>query len=156
MVRGGPTAPEQVKRSLHLEGEEFDVQPLASSRGGLVIQFGSESKEAKSRWRKVQDQLGGDAVVSPVMEDSGGEAHYPTGEITVRFAAAPDEAAVGRLIDAFDLEVAGRNRWVPSQITFRRRHPRGAYLPELIEAIAAATGVRAAWAGTESKLERGS
>lgn len=155
VVRGGPTAPEAVRETLDLGDERFEVAPLDSRKGGMVIEFDAEPAEVKNRWRAVQTQLGDQAMVSPVLEDSVGDAHYPTGEVTVRFATPPDDETVALLEDTFGLAVARRNPFVPSQLTFAPKRPGAAYLPELIDAVAKAGGVRAAWAATESKLRRG-
>ena len=92
------------------------------------------------------------AQVDPVLLDEYGEAHYPTGEVTVRFKQPPTHEFLDRFAGVHGLEVRSRNQYVPAQVAFTITAHR--CLPELLEALAPDDNVAAVWANTKSRYRR--
>jgi hypothetical protein len=88
----------------------------------------------------------------PLLRDGDGVAHYPTGEVTVRFSEAPSDAALRAFAKAQRVTLARRNAIEPRQAVFAPASRE--WLPELVERLAAAPGVARAWPVTVSRYQR--
>jgi hypothetical protein len=88
----------------------------------------------------------------PLLRDGDGVAHYPTGEVTVRFAQAPSDDALRAFAKAQRVTLARRNAIEPRQAVFAPVARE--WLPELVERLAAAPGVARAWPVTVSRYQR--
>ena len=88
----------------------------------------------------------------PLLRDRDGVAHYPTGEVTVRFARAPTDAALGAFAKAHRVTLARRNALEPRQAVFAPAAHE--WLPDLVDRLAAAPGVARAWPVTISRYQR--
>jgi hypothetical protein len=88
----------------------------------------------------------------PLLRDRDGVAHYPTGEVTVRFAKAPTDDALGAFAKAHRVTLARRNALEPRQAVFAPATQE--WLPNLVDRLAAAPGVVRAWPVTVSRYER--
>ena len=119
-----------------------------------VLSTGDEGRAPKEAWERVQDALGSDIVADPAFIDQEGNALYPTGLITIRFAHEPTEADLERFAREHDLEVYSRNKFVPSQVTFAPAKPTASFLPDLVAQVKSAPEVKSAWADTVSKFIR--
>lgn len=121
---------------------------------GVILRLPDAEQEPRYNWQAVRDVVGEDVGVHPVLLDSGGGSHYPTGRITVRFQSPPDEAEVEQFARTHDLETMGKNKFIPSQFTFEPRESAKRYLPDVLEKVRAEGSVKAAWANTLSPYER--
>lgn len=90
----------------------------------------------------------------PVLKDSEGNEHFPTGSLVVRFRERPTEKTLRAFATDHGLALESRNEFVPQQASFRPRRPRETYLPDLIAKVRAQPEVAVAWAGTLSKFRR--
>jgi hypothetical protein len=117
----------------------------------LRIKGKANSKEA---WQAALRALGDDTVLFPVLFDRDRAPHYPTGEVTVRFDAAPTDADLGRFCDAQRLRLLRRNEFVPQQIVGVPLAAASEFLPDLVARLAAQPGVHSAWANTQSQYRR--
>jgi hypothetical protein len=88
----------------------------------------------------------------PVLRDRDGVAHYPTGEVTVRFAQAPGDAALRAFAREQRVTLARRNALEPRQAVFAPAVRE--WLPDVVERLAAAPGVARAWPNTASRYRR--
>jgi len=88
----------------------------------------------------------------PLLRDGDGVAHYPTGEVTVRFADAPSDDALHAFAKAQRVTLARRNAIEPRQAVFAPASRE--WLPELVDRLAAAPGVARAWPVTASRYQR--
>ena len=88
----------------------------------------------------------------PLLRDRDGVAHYPTGEVTVRFAAAPAEDALQAFAKTHRVALARRNALEPRQAVFVPVARE--WLPDLVDRLAAAPGVARAWPVTISRYAR--
>ena len=133
------------------------VEPLAGNDRLLLLSVpaGAEG-DAEARWEQARDLLGDLGTVQPVLLDESGEAHFPTGEIAVRFHEAPPDERLQELAAAHGLRLRDRNEYVPQQAVFRPADPAAAsYLPKLVRELAQTEDVKAAWASTLTKFRRG-
>jgi hypothetical protein len=88
----------------------------------------------------------------PLLRDRDGVAHYPTGEVTVRFVQTPNDDALATFAKAQRVTLARRNALEPRQAVFAAVARE--WLPDLVARLAAAPGVTRAWPVTVSRYER--
>jgi hypothetical protein len=120
----------------------------------LILRVASSSTDAKAAWRRVHKSVGADAAIQPVLLDEGGELHYPTGEISVRFQQTPSDQALRKFASKHRLRLRRRNEFVPQQAVFQPSDPTKIYLPDLVDEIASATDTKEVWANTLSHYRR--
>jgi len=128
-----------------------EVELVDAKSGTWVLR--TSATQARAGWQAVADRLGAGAEVLPVLRDRDGVAHYPTGEVTVRFARAPGDAALRAFAREHGLALARRNELEPRQVVFAPPAGRD-WLPDVVERVALAHGVERAWANTVSRYER--
>lgn len=155
VVRVDPQAQAGASRRLASLGR---LQPLEGIEGSDVLLLSLTATPAPSRsaWRQAQDILGRAGSVQPVLIDEAGEPHYPTGEISVRFKAAPDEEALNRFAADHSLRLLRRNELVREQAVFKPLDTAGSYLPDLVRSIEGEGIAKAVWANTLSRYRRAS
>lgn len=124
-------------------------EPLGDS-GLVVVQVTGTPKRG---WQQL---VADDAVAwaAPVEVDDDGAERYPTGEVTVRFAARPSASTLDGFAADHGLVAVRRNEYVPEQVVFAPEHPHTTYLPELCAALTADERVRAAWPNTIARYRR--
>ena len=88
----------------------------------------------------------------PLLRDRDGVAHYPTGEVTVRFAQAPTDDAIRAFAKVQRVTLARRNALEPRQAVFAPAMHE--WLPDVVDRLASAPGVARAWPVTVSRYER--
>ncbi|HEX3553377.1 MAG TPA: hypothetical protein VIA62_09110 [Thermoanaerobaculia bacterium] len=108
----------------------------------------------RSAWHRAQEILGGTGSVQPVLIDETGEHHYPTGEISVRFRAVPDENGLRRFAADHGLRLLRRNEFVREQAAFQPLDGTEGYLPDLVQQIEREGIAKAVWANTLSHYQR--
>ena len=119
-----------------------------------VLSVADSGLDPKEAWERVQEALGADLVADPALIDPQGNALYPTGLITVRFAREPTEGELERFAGEHHLEIYNRNKFIPSQVTFAPVKPGTSFLPDVLEQVKRAPEVQSAWADTVSKYTR--
>jgi hypothetical protein len=128
------------------------VQPLAGA-GALLLTLPAAG-DARSVWSQAREAVGSAGTVQPVLLDEGGDPHYPTGQVSVRFKETPDEEELRHFATRHDLRLVRRNEFVPQQAVFQPLDGSGSYLPELVEKLEGEEGTQAAWANTLSQYQR--
>jgi hypothetical protein len=142
-------AEEAVERARRLGAvERFESTP------GLCLLRVAPRGTPREAWRAAARELGGEAALFPVLYDPGGAPHYPTGEVTVRFDAAPSDADLRRFCAAQGLRLLRRNEYAEEQAVCEPVAPAREFLPDLVARLAAEPGVRRAWANTLSRYRR--
>jgi hypothetical protein len=141
----------QVEKALGTAGRVEDLL-----EGGLrVVQLAAEGAEdVESTWDRLRAAVGPEGWVSPVLVDAVNEPHYPTGDVTVRFAHEPPDTELEAFAADHQLRVKARNAFVRQQVTFEPVDRSRTYLPGLVARLAEANGVRTAWANTRSAYRR--
>jgi hypothetical protein len=89
-----------------------------------------------------------------VLYDRDGAPHYPTGEVTVRFAAAQSDAELATFCATHRLRLVRRNAFVAQQFVCEALVAATEFLPDLVARLAAQPGVQRAWANTLSSYRR--
>ena len=130
-----------------------EVEEIKGGDNLLLVQLNKDSADKKTR-QSIQDQLGKDEVVQPVLVDESGQHQYPTGEISVRFERNPSDAELKRFAKAHKLAMRRRNEYVPQQVIFEPLDPADRYVPEVIEEISSDKNVQLAWANTLSRYQK--
>lgn len=141
---------ESVARHLASVG---DVRPLEGSDRLLLLSVPAEAGNPETRWADVRELLGERGTVQPVLLDELGEAHVPTGEISVRFHEAPPDDRLEEFAAEHGLRLRNRNELVPQQAVFRPAVP-SSYLPRLVQELAQMEIIKAVWANTLIRFRR--
>ena len=136
------------------------MEALVPSPREFVVRRPAARPVAAGEWTLV-DEASGTWVLRardartdllPLLRDRDGVAHYPTGEVTVRFVQAPTDDALGAFAKAHRVTLARRNALEPRQAVFAPAAHE--WLPDLVDRLAAAPGVARAWPVTVSRYER--
>jgi len=128
------------------------LQPLDGCEA-LLLSLRVTPAHSRSAWRRAQEIVGKAGSVQPVLIDETGEPHYPTGEISVRFKALPDEDRLLRFADDHGLLLLRRNQLVREQVVFKLLDS-SSYLPDLVQQIEREDVAKAVWANTFSHYQR--
>ena len=150
LVVRGATA-NRLKKLVETEPEILEAEPLNAS---CVVLRVRPRREARAAWEQVQKELGPSAIVTPVLVDSRGHAHYPTGSIQVRFHKPPSDEALETFAKEHTLRLVERNHYQPAQANFEMTKPDTTYLPDVIAELSESSGVRLAWADAEARYQR--
>lgn len=110
--------------------------------------------DARALWRAAREELGGEALVAPVLLDDAGRPSFATGSVVVRFREPQTAALLREFGSRHGLRAAERNRYVAEQVSFAADDAGAEFLPDLVERIQAEPGVRAAWLETVARFER--
>lgn len=122
--------------------------------GLIVLRLADTNRDAKAAWERLRAVVGTKVWVAPVLVDATQQAHYPTGDVTIRFARDLSDAELETFAREHGLRVKARNAYVPQQVTLAPLDAQATYLPELVERLRQAGAVRAAWASTRSAYRR--
>jgi hypothetical protein len=142
---------EDLKKRLDALGS---TEILDGLEAGIVLRLQHPDQEPRCAWQAIQDAVGENNEVHPVLLDSEGDLHYPTGRINVRFSRAPNDAEVENFARVHNLETRSRNKFVPTQFVFEPRESSKRYLPDVLKTIRSEELVNAAWADTLSEYKR--
>jgi hypothetical protein len=111
--------------------------------------------KARAAWEKVNDIVGKEGVVVPILEDDEGHRLLPTGRIEVRFKTPPAPKALEDFARRHGLKLAGQGRWNNAQASFALKPEDGRFLMEIVAALDADPETEAAWPDTRSAYRRG-
>jgi hypothetical protein len=130
------------------------IEVISGPTNGVILRLPHAEEKPRYNWQAIRDLVGENVGVHPVLLDSGGGSHYPTGRITVRFQSPPNEAEVEQFARTHNLETKSKNKFIPSQFIFEPRESAKRYLPDVLDQVRAEGSVKAAWADTLSQYER--
>lgn len=130
------------------------VEPLEGSDRLLLLSVPAGKGDPETQWALARELLGELGTVQPVLLDELGEAHFPTGEISVRFHEAPPEDRLREFATEHGLTLRDRNEFVPQQAVFRPADPAGSYLPKLVQELSETKDTKAVWANTLTRFRR--
>ncbi|HKE00617.1 MAG TPA: hypothetical protein VKE69_06375 [Planctomycetota bacterium] len=122
--------------------------------GQLVVRVAEKASSSRDAWQRIANVLSPGEWAAPVMRDSTGEVHYPTGEVTVRFRKAPSDADLARAGARLGLLPKRRNEFVREQAVLAPIDARATFLPDVVKELREDPGVEAAWASTRSSYRR--
>jgi len=146
LARASASLPEQIAglgRVTKLDEDQSRFLLEVESRGA-----------AKESWRSLTRQLGEAAFAYPVLLDRQGMAHYPTGEVTVRFRGAPAPGELQEFAARHQLRLLRANEYTPLQFVLEPLDRADLFLPDLVARLAGAPGVHSAWANTVSRYRK--
>jgi hypothetical protein len=130
-----------------------NITPIEGS-DRLLLSIPADSGNPETRWAQAQELLGELGTVQPLLLDELGEAHFPTGEISVRFHEAPPDDRLEEFAAEHGLRLRDRNELVPQQAVFRPAVPSSSYLPRLVQELAQMEVIKAVWANTLIRFRR--
>lgn len=120
----------------------------------VLLEASAASASAKDFWRRVLDEVKRVRWAAPVLLDEQGTSHVPSGNVAIRFRHAPPARELERFARSHGLRIEARNEFVPEQVSAAPLEARDCYLPDLVEQLAGAEEVLAAWAETLSEYRR--
>ncbi|HVJ73349.1 MAG TPA: hypothetical protein VNB03_04910 [Casimicrobiaceae bacterium] len=143
-------APSRVRAGADAAGAWTLVDPAS----GTYLLRTTTRNDPRGAWEAAVRSVHADDVVLPVLRDQDGVAHYPTGEVTVRFEVAPSNADLDAFARAQRLRLKRRNAFESQQAVFEPADTPRDYLPDVVARVAKASGVLRAWANTASHYTR--
>ncbi len=131
------------------------VAPLEGNDRLLLLSIPADAAgDAESRWTHARELLGDLGTIQPVLLDEAGEAHFPTGEISVRFHEAPADDRLQQFAEEHGLRLRDRNEFVPQQAVFQPADPSSSYLPKVMQELTETQDTKAVWANTLTRFRR--
>lgn len=134
--------------------EDITVERLPSPQGGWLVCLHQPAGSPRTGWQRLQQRLGADLVVVPVMDEGDGSERYPTGLVSVRFGAPLSDPEMQAFARAHHLEVVRRARFTKVQALFRPTDIGQQFLPDIVEKLSATADADAVWLDTESAYTR--
>jgi hypothetical protein len=120
--------------------------------GVLVVdKIGGKAREA---WQKVNDIVGDEGVVVPILEDSEGHRLLPTGRIEVRFKVPVAAGRLKEFAKRHGLKLEGQNRWNKLQASFAIEPKDKRFLMEIVASLEADSEAETAWPDTRAAYRR--
>lgn len=147
--------PEQDRGELRRRVEKLGVvEEVPAHPDLLVLHLAHVSAtDAKDAWRAVQDQLGRQVEVNPIVVDEDGQSKYALGSIVVRFPNPPSDEELAAWASEHDLIIRERNKYVPQQVSFGLAHAHRQFLPEVVQSLLKSPQLRC-WLDTLSTYRR--
>jgi hypothetical protein len=93
------------------------------------------------------------AWAAPTIDEAGQES-YPSGEVSIRFAAPLEAAELDTFVKRHSLELRRRNEFIPEQVVVAPTTGGKTWLPDLIQDLNSAKVVAKAWPNTLSRYKR--
>jgi hypothetical protein len=142
----------EAMRSRLAEAAQGSVTPLPDVADTHVVT--AKLKDPRKLVDALNEVVGSEAVVVPVLTDKEGHVLLPTGHLQVRFKHAPDESVLSTMAKRHGLDFLQRNKWAPLQAEFAIRPDDSRYLPEITSAIEQDAGVERAWPDVRTSFKR--
>jgi hypothetical protein len=136
--------------------DETGAAPVRDLNEPDTIILEESGGKTPQMWRQVNNIVGGEAVVVPILQDTEGRKLLPTGQIEVRFKEAPDTARLNAFAKRHALKLIGPNRWNPQQASFAIEPKDERFLLKITEALEADAEAETAWPDTRSAYQRSS
>lgn len=129
------------------------VECLESSQDSWILRV-TPKKTSREAWQAATRTIGTHVPIVPVLYDENRTPLYPTGEVTIRFDAAPSDSDLHRFCDAQGLRLLRRNKLAAKQVVCEPVEPASEFLPDIVARLASQPGVHRAWANTVSRYRR--
>ena len=131
-----------------------DIETLPNHPGLLVLKLKATiADDIKNTWQHLQEQLGDDIDIYPVIVDERGMKKYALGSIVVRFDESMSDEQIQNWAQEHQLVMIKRNEYVPEQVSFRLHKSSGQFLPEVLKTFSNKTGIHY-WLDTLSSYTR--
>jgi hypothetical protein len=130
-----------------------EVEPVEGA-DLLLLRLHGDPPDLEAARTQLLDDTEGVAWAEPVFLDEHREPHLPTGDVTLRFTRNLSEEELEAFANEHGLHLMKRNEFVPEQATFAPADPRRLSLADVVRELAAAPGVKSAWANTMSRYRR--
>lgn len=134
--------------------EIASTESLPGAGDACLVSLTAPEDEPREAWRRLQDLIGEEARVDPVLVDEEGHHHFPTGTIQVRFLESPSDEDLESFARTHHLRLIARNKYEPAQSSFERTDPGEAFLPDRVREVAASPEVETAWEEARAHYRR--
>jgi hypothetical protein len=128
------------------------VTKVSEAPPTLVI--GGKAEDARRLCERINQVVGAEGVVAPLLADADGNRLFPTGHLQVRFEDEPSDGMLSVFAARHRFELAGRNKWAPRQADFLVRRDDERFLPDIASAMAKGEGVIEAWPVVRAAFRR--
>lgn len=133
---------------------ETGASAVADSQYPDMTVLENTDGKTKPIWKQVNDIVGGEAVVVPILEDIEGRQLLPTGRIEVRFKDQPDLSRLNAFAKRHELKLIGKNRWNGQQATFALEPKDERFLIDVTKSLESDAEAETAWPDTRSAYQR--
>jgi hypothetical protein len=134
--------------------DETGASPAKDANVPNVTVLEAAKGKTQQIWKQVNDIVGGEAVVVPILEDIEGRRLLPTGRIEVRFKEPPDLTRLNAFAKRHELKLIGPNRWNGQQATFALEPKDSRFLLEITKALESDGEAETAWPDNRSAFQR--
>jgi len=128
------------------------VSKVADAPPTLLVE--AKAEDPRDLCARINDVVGSEGVVAPLLVDDDGNRLFPTGQVQVRFKEAPSERRLSAFATRHNVKLAKRNQWAPQQAEFQVRSDDARFLPDITSAMAEDKGVTAAWPDVRAAFRR--
>jgi hypothetical protein len=103
---------------------------------------------------RINEVVGTEGVVAPLLADDEGNKLLPTGRMQVRFKEPPTERFLASFAKRHKIELAQRNKWSPQQVEFAVRSDDKRYFPDVAAELKEDGKVVTAWPDVQAAFRR--
>src|SRR4051812_2424683 len=128
------------------------IAKVSNTPPTLVIE--GQSGDPRALCERINQVVGSEGVVAPLLVDDEGNRLFPTGHLQVRFEEPPSDGTLSAFADRHRVELGGRNKWAPPQADFLVGRDDGRFLPDIASAMAQDDGVVDAWPDVQAAFRR--
>jgi hypothetical protein len=116
---------------------------IAGAPDTVVVE--NDGDDPRRLCEKLNEVVGTEGIVAPVLVDEEGNKLLPTGRFQVRFKKTPSGQQLASFAARHNVDLAKQNQWSSSQAEFKLRADDVRYFPDVAEQISADADVAAAW-----------
>ena len=103
---------------------------------------------------RINNMVGNEGVVAPLLLDQDGNRLFPTGHLQVRFREALSDDVLVRFAKRHQLDLAQRNTWAAQQAEFAVRRDDTRYFPDIAAQVSRDKQVAQAWPDVRAAFRR--
>jgi hypothetical protein len=115
----------------------------------------SKAEDSRALCERINDAVGPEAVVAPLLVDDEGNRLFPTGKLLVRFEERPTDDLLSAFAERHQVELSQRNKWAERQAEFNLSTTDHRFLPDIAAAMNEDAGVTKAWPEVQASFRRG-
>jgi hypothetical protein len=148
-VIGSLTEATKSRLSKTLRGELAKV-----SEAPLTHVVRTETDDLRALSNRVNQVVGTEGVVAPLLTDDDGNLLFPTGGLQVRFKKPPSDDQLAKFAQRYKLKLKQRNKWAPMQAEFTVSTDDARYFPDIADQLQEDRQVAMAWPDVQAAFRR--
>jgi hypothetical protein len=129
------------------------VEKVSEAPPTLVVE--GKAEDPRALWERINNAVGPEAVVAPLLVDGEGNRLFPTGRLLVRFEERPTDDRLSAFAERHEVELNQRNKWAERQAEFTVTTKDNRFLPDIAGEMSKDPGVTKAWPEVQAAFRRG-